>query len=279
MVARAAALVGVLGVVGGCGGKPKSEDAHGVAPPGDGSAGAGSAGTGSAGSGSAGSGSAVAGSAGAGSAVGRPGATTGDLQIRVEWADVPVIARTSPGRTPCGTPRAPSIAPTTTWGVPDALVIIDGGAAPAALVQVTLADCAVSPRLVVGAELAITSAVDQPAKLALRKRGATSDLAHLADGTAVPVMLPISGHTVRAALESSAVYSLDIGDETAWIASAPGAYVTEANGQLTAHDLAPGKHAVTAWLPPRAGQPARAGHGTATVVAGELAELTVALAP
>jgi len=43
--------------------------------------------------------------------------------------------------------------------------------------------------------------------------------------------------------------------------------------------MAVGAHAVTAWLPPRAGQPARTGRGTATVTAGELAELTVTLAP
>lgn len=267
MVARRA-LLGI-GLVA-CSGKPKPDDAHGVV------AGSGSAvGSGSA----AGSGSATGSGAGSGSGSAKPASTakTGDLQVRVEWVDVPVVARSSPGRTPCGTPRAPSIAPTTTWGVPEALVIIEGGAAPAAVARATLADCAVSPRLAVGAALVITSAVDRPATLVLRKRGV--DVGQIAEGVAVPVMLPIAGHAVRAALDADAVYSLDAGDETAWISSAPGAYVTEANGQLTVRELAPGKHAVTAWLPPRAGQPARLGRGVATVVAGELAELTVSIAP
>ncbi|HEY0193897.1 MAG TPA: hypothetical protein VGC42_22425 [Kofleriaceae bacterium] len=219
--------------------------------------------------------------AGPGGVAGRPGATTGDLQVRVEWVDVPVVARSSPGRTPCGTARAPAIAPTTTWGVPDAFVIIEdgAGAGTAAGAQVTLADCAIAPRMAVGGQLTIASAAWQPAKLALRKRGTTADLAHLVDGAALPVLLPIAGHAVRAALDPGAVYALDAGDETAWIATAPGARVTEASGQVTMRELAPGAHAVTAWLPPRAGQPGHLGHGTATVVAGELAELTVKLGP
>src|SRR6185369_13374927 len=101
---------------------------------------------------------------------------TGDLQIRVEWPDVPVVARSSPGRTPCNTPRTPSVAPTTTWGVPDALVIVAGAAPPLAGAHITLADCTLTPRLAVGNGLAITSAVDRPAKLVLRKRGTVANL-------------------------------------------------------------------------------------------------------
>jgi hypothetical protein len=275
VVARALALLALAG----CSGKPRLEDAaHGGA------------------SRDAGPSRDAAADAPDDAAIAR--GATGDLQIRVVWPDVPVAARRSPGRTACGTPRAPSVAPTTTWGVPDALVVVDqpappfGGAAargqapvvdgaePAlAAARLTLADCAVAPRLAVGDSLALTSAVDRPAKLVLRKRGAFD---RLVAGDAVPVLLPIAGHTVTAALDAGSVYSVETDGaepEVGWVAALPGGFVTEANGQVVARKLAAGSHAVTAWLPPRAGQPARSGRGTATIVAGELAELTITLAP
>lgn len=204
---------------------------------------------------------------------------TGDLQIRVVWPDVPTVARTSPGRTACGTPRAPSVAPTTTWGIPDALVIVEGAAPAVAAARLTFADCALSPRLAVGASLALTSAADRPAKLALRKRGTPE---HLGDGDPISVLLPIAGHTVTTALDPGAIYEVageGAAPELGFVATAADGYVTDAGGHAVARQLAVGSHAVTAWLPPRAGQPARSGRGTATVVAGELAELTVTLAP
>jgi hypothetical protein len=258
MVARGFALL-ALAVLAACNGKPRPETTH---VPAREDARAGDA--------------APAGDAQAA----RP--ATGDLQIRVEWPDVPVAARTSPGRTPCHTPRTPSVAPTTTWGVPDALVVIDGAAPPLASMRITLADCTLTPHMAAGSTLAITSAIDRPARLVLRKRGTASALVNLAAGDPIPVMLPIAGHTVTAALDPGAIYSLetDAADpEIAFIAAVPNGYITEATGQVIAHDLAVGPHAVTAWLPPRAGQPARTGRGTATVASRELTELTITLAP
>src|SRR5262249_10201379 len=148
-----------------------------------------------------------------------------------EWPGVPVTARSSPGRTPCGTPRAPSVAPTTTWGIPDALVLVEGAprAAAPSTARVTLADCALTPRIAAGAALAITSAVDRPARLVLRKRGAID---HLAAGDPVPVQLPIAGHSVLAALDAGAIYSLETDapdPEVAFLAAVPG-QVTDAAG-------------------------------------------------
>jgi hypothetical protein len=263
VVARALAVLLSLGASLGaclgltaCSGKPRAEEAaHSVAvrgdaaPPGD-------------------------------AAAAHP--ATGDLQIRVEWPDVPVAARSSPGRTPCNTPRTPSVAPTTTWGVPDALVVIDGATPLLAGAHVTLADCTITPRLTIGTTLAITSAVDRPARLVLRKRGTVATLGHLEPGDPIPVMLPIAGHSVTAALDAGAIYALetDAADpEVAFLAAVPSGYVTDAGGQIIARGLAVGAHAVTAWLPPRAGQPARIGRGSATVTDGDLAQLTVTLAP
>ena len=228
---------------------------------------------------------AVPGDAVPGDAVPGASGTTGDLQVRVEWPDVPVAARSSPGRTPCGTPRAPAVAPTTTWAIPDALVVVDGAPRPAdpPAGRVVLAECALAPRLAVaaGASLAIASAVDRPARVALRRRGAVDHLDHLIAGDPVPVLLPIAGHTVTASLEPGAIYSVETDGpepELAYVAAAS-AQVTDASGHALVRDLAPGAHAVIAWLPPRAGQPARIGRGTATIVAGELTELTISLVP
>ncbi|HEX3765407.1 MAG TPA: hypothetical protein VHW23_42220, partial [Kofleriaceae bacterium] len=176
------ALAAVAPLAGlACGGKPRPEEAalppaHGDAAPGD----------------------AAAGDAAPGdAAAAAPRDTTGDLQVRVEWPDVPVAARSSPGRTPCGTPRTPSVAPTTTWGIPDALVVVEGAPRPAAppTARVTLADCMLTPRIATAAALAITSALDHPARLVLRRRGT---LEQLGAGEPVPVQLPIAGHTVTA---------------------------------------------------------------------------------
>jgi hypothetical protein len=264
---RAAALavvapVALLGGLGACGGKPRPEEAARPPVPGD---------------------AAPADAAAGDAAAPAPSArgATGDLQVRVEWPGVPVAARGSPGRTPCGTRRTPSVAPTTTWGIPDALVVVEGAprtAGPPPTARLTLADCTLTPRLAIGDTLAITSAVDRPARLVLRKRG---PLDHLAAGDPVPVQLPIAGHTVTTALDAGAIYSLETDapePEVAFVAALPG-QVTDATGHAVIRDLSAGAHAVTTWLPPRAGQPARLGRGTATVAAGELTELTITLAP
>lgn len=261
-----------LAMLAACSGKPRPDDSLPTHHDGGSAMGAGSA-------------APAAGSASA--APKRPATGVGDLQIRVEWRDVPVVARTSPGRTPCGTPRAPSVAPTTTWGVPEALVVVEGApAAPPAPARVTLRDCALAPRIVVGESLALTSAADRPASVVLRKHGELAKLASGAkgEGEAVPVQLPIAGHTITAALDADSIYSLETGAaaadiELAYIIPLRGAYVTEANGQVTVHDLPVGSHAVTAWLPPRAGQPARVARGTATITDGDLAEVALTLAP
>ena len=202
----------------------------------------------------------------------------GDVQIRVEWHDVPLAARASAGRTACGTPIAAAVAPTTTWGVPDAFVVVgvEHRDAPDDA-RITLDHCALVPRVVVaGGTIAIASAADAPAKLALTRRGDLRDPATLSAGAARSILLPIAGHEVRAKLDAGAIYEL-AGDQSAWIVAAPNAVVTDANGQATLRELPIGTYPVTAWLPPRAGQPARIAHGKVAVAAGGLAELVVEL--
>jgi len=201
---------------------------------------------------------------------------TGEAQIRVEWPDVPVALRASPGRTPCNTPRSPRLAPTTTWGVPDAFVLAEGKATGTA--RIVAGECALSPRAVVGASLEIVSAVDHPIKLALSRRG---DPAHLDAAATNPrtIELPIAGHEVTVALDDGAIYELATdGGETTWIVAAR-ALVTDATGQVHYRDVPVGPFAVTAWLPPRNGDPGHATRGKLEVATGALGELTLGLVP
>jgi hypothetical protein len=216
----------------------------------------------------------------AAAAIDAPATGDGDVQIRVEWKDTPVVARTSPGRTACGTAKVASVAPTVTWGVPDVFVMLDlPGKARSVDARVRLQDCELSPRIAIaGSELTLESGALTPAKLSLHQVGKLPFGGDLTDA-ARTVYLPIAGHEVVATLEPGALYRVDSDDSTAWIVAAdrPFFSITEANGQVILRDVPVGPHAVTAWLPPRGNQPARIAHGTVTVVAGGLADITLDL--
>ncbi len=214
-----------------------------------------------------------------------PSATTGDVSVRVEWETVPATVRASPGTTPCGTPRRPQVAPSTTWGIGDVLVIVDGAPAAGApsAAHVRLEDCALVPRIAIGGSLVVDSAADRPTKLVIAERSLTADLdAKREESTPKrSLLLPIAGHAVTLPLDAGAVYEITTegkDPETAWIVAATAA-VTDPGGVVLVKDVAVGVHAVRAWLPPRAGQPARHAAGTVTVAAGDLAELTLQLVP
>ncbi|HTR54882.1 MAG TPA: hypothetical protein VMJ10_29540 [Kofleriaceae bacterium] len=196
---------------------------------------------------------------------------TGDVQIRVEWHAVPIELRRSPARTPCGTAAAPAVAPTTTWGVPDAFVAIDAaGAPPSTVARVVLERCALAPHAVVtGERVAVTTTADAPVALTIEDA---------AGGHARAIQLPIAGHEVDVPVQRGATYRLSAPDgDTAWIAAAAGPFVavTEANGQATLRDVPVGRHAVVARLFVRGDKTPRTARGEVDVVAGALAEVTL----
>jgi hypothetical protein len=241
--------------------------------------------------------------------------TTGDVQIRVEWPTMPLAARVSPGSSACGA-LAAQVAPTTTWGIPDVGVFVEGAppasnaatsvaSAPAASssnapggsssnarggsststdgsVRVLVDRCAVSPRIAVGSRIAIASTADQPLKTSLAKRFVVSGPARTikADkGGATAIALPIAGHEVISELAADSIYRLAPEGkdvDDGWIVGAT-AFVTDATGVALIKDVPPGKHAVRVWLPPRGGQPAREAKGEVTVEVGDLADLTLTL--
>jgi hypothetical protein len=211
-------------------------------------------------------------------------AKVGDVQIRVEWRNVPVVARSSPERTSCGTPRAPSVAPTTTWGIPEVFVSIEvdhGKPLAPGRARVVLDPCALAPRVAVaGTTLALASAADAPAAVEL----GTHSLLPLGNaaigGTPTKIYLPVAGHEVEAPLEAGAVYVVAAsGTDPAYVVAAKTPYVaiTEATGHVVIRDVPIGTHPVRAWLPERGRQPARSAAGTVTVGEGALAEVTVDL--
>ncbi len=212
-------------------------------------------------------------------AMATPRPPTGDVQVRVEWTNVPPTARSSPGKTACGTARAPAVAPTTTWGIPDAVVIVDGAPGTPGEARVRFADCALSPRIAIGGALVVDSAADRPTAVKVAQRGELADLRTLTAGVERSIQLPIAGHAVTAPLIVGGIYEItsERGD-AAWIVAAQAA-ITDPSGVVLVRDVPPGVHAVRAWIPPRGGEPARHARGELTVVAGDLAELTLQLVP
>lgn len=216
----------------------------------------------------------------------------GDVQIRVEWKDVPVEARAAPGRTACGTAKPPAVAPTTTWGIPDVVVMIDvnhgkaraqtgSGSTEKLRSRVVLESCALTPRVaIVESPWIVASAMDAPAKVTIAKLGAARPLATPAPaGKPTPIFLPIAGHEAAVALDDDSLDELRSDDDAAIAVVAPTPYyaVTEASGQVVLRDVPVGTFEVAAWLPARSGQAARAARGKVTVTAGGLAEVTLAL--
>jgi hypothetical protein len=206
----------------------------------------------------------------------------GDVSVRVEWHDVPVAMRQSPDRTSCGTAQLPAVAPTTTWGIPDAFVVLSGTRkAPDTTVRVIYDRCAMSPRAVVASsKLAVTGTATHPTDLWVRRAFALDDLGKSLGDGARPLSLPIAGHEADIALDAGYVYEVsDATKDTVFVAAAPTRWVqvTDAAGIAVMRELPAGKYEVTAWFPPRGGAPGRLAHGEVTVTAGALAELTLDL--
>jgi hypothetical protein len=206
----------------------------------------------------------------------------GDVQIRVEWKDVPVVARASPGRTACATAKLAAVAPTTTWGIPDAVVMIEvdhGKALTAEPARIVLEHCALSPRVAIGSSLTIASAMDAPAQLTYARVGAARPLAAPVKAEGKPLRLPVIGHEVEIPIDPSSLLAVTSAEDDALVIAPPTPYfaITEASGQVVLRDVPIGTFDVSALLPARSGQPARTAKGTVTVVAGALAEVTLSL--
>lgn len=221
-----------------------------------------------------------------------PGAfAKGDAQVRVEWKDPPLEARASGGRTKCNTAKVPAVAPTTTWGIPDVIVMIDvdHGKDFAAVgpPRIVIAKCELAPHVLVVAPrvpLIVASGSAQPQQLDYSTLEPAHTLALPPEqfakaALAKPILLPIIGHEVALTLDPDAIVAVRAEEDLAIVVTPTQPYyaVTETNGQIVLRDVPVGTFAVRALLPARGGQLARVAHGTVTVAAGGLAEVTLSL--
>ncbi|MFN0247555.1 MAG: hypothetical protein ACKV2T_11765 [Kofleriaceae bacterium] len=215
----------------------------------------------------------------------------------MEWPTMPLAARMSPGTSACGTPLAAQVSPTTTWGIPEVVVFVEG-APPASSAssssasssgasssgassgtRVSIDRCAVTPRIAIGQRVSIASAAEQPLKASIAKRFAAPEPKQGLKAPVVPIALPIAGHEVSVQLDADAIYRVALeGKDVAdgYVVGAI-AILTDATGVALVKDVPPGKHVVRVWLPPRGGQPARSAKGEVNVEVGDLAELTLTL--
>jgi hypothetical protein len=204
----------------------------------------------------------------------------GDVQIRVEWKDVSADARAAPGRTACKTARPAAVVPTVLWGIPDVFVSIDAPSTSTSTSTSTimLTDCVLAPRAVVlYGTLAIASGMQAPAKVTVQRAGQLPLGGAVKEDKARELYLPIAGHEVEIALDAGSIYRVAAGDEVAWIVATDHPYVgvTESSGTIVMRNVPVGLRAVTAWLPPRSGQPARVAKATVNVAAGVLTDVTL----
>ena len=215
----------------------------------------------------------------------------GDAQLRVEWKDTPTAARASAGRTKCNTAKVPAVAPTTTWGIPDVLVMIDvdhGKAfAPIEQARIVIARCELAPHVLVlppKTVLIVASAAELPQRLgystlALARALALPPAQVPKAAIDKPILLPVVGHEVALTLDPVAITAIKADEDLAIVVTPNQPYygITEANGQIVLRDVPVGTYSVMALLPARGGQDARIAHGTVTVAEGGLAEVTLAL--
>ena len=220
---------------------------------------------------------------GSGSAavIGPAAGSGGDVLVHVVWPDTPIELRQSPGRTSCNTPRLGDVAPSTTWGIADVVVMADAGQGSAGDVRVTARPCELAPRVAIGARAIVDSQTEAPVELAVATAGdphALSAATTATAGSAETVRLPVVGHAATIAVDGVARIGLGSDLDATWVVDwTTAGGITDAAGQVTLRALPPGAHAIVAWLPPRAGHAARIAKGTATVVAGQLVETTLDL--
>ena len=215
----------------------------------------------------------------------------GDAQIRVEWQAPPIEARASSGRTTCNTAKVPAVAPTTTWGIPDVIVMIDAdhgrGFAIAEPQRLVIAQCELAPHVLVVepmTPLIVASGSTKPERLGYATLEPARPLAlppvqGSGAARAHPILLPVVGHEVSLSLHPDAITAIEAQEDVAIVVTPTQPYyaITEANGQVVLRDVPVGTFEVRALLPARGGQVARVARGTVTVIAGGLAEVTLSL--
>lgn len=230
-------------------------------------------------------------------------ATAGTIEVRVEWASAPSTQRDSPGLSACGAPLPPRVRVHTLGGVAGVLVIADVPAgrgfppdAAAAELAVEIDGCVPSPPVLVRGsmptELTVRSLDRRPHLVTISSVVALTSGQALADvrepGADLPaVRLSWAGAAVRREIREPTLLRVAAADAPAHptfvaVLGTPYAGVTDETGAVSLGAAPAGTYPVTAWLPPRAGAPARSARGSVTVGAptdAPPAPLVLSLAP
>ena len=215
----------------------------------------------------------------------------GTIAVTVTWPDAPAAVRRSAGVSACATPRPPRARIGALHGLAGAVVFLDGVTAgkrppPAAPVRLTVRDCAIEPAAAVvprlGATLEVQAQDDLGHTVAIALLGPAWTAAAPAEPSSVTrARLPVWGHTVSLPLPVAGVrrVTADGSDDAAYVVVTdhPYAVVTADDGTAALEQVPAGTHAVVAWLPPAAGQPALLARGTAVVAGGDKVEVTLRL--
>jgi hypothetical protein len=216
-------------------------------------------------------------------AQGTASATTGSIDVKVDWPAAPAQVRASAGRTACGTPRRPAAVIHALHGVADVVVALDGSGAAADSAPATsliVRDCRVEPRVAVvrAGSLVVASGDEHRHQLELVRAGDPASLGDpVADAVLARAALPVIGHEVAFPVADPAVLRVAVGDggDPGWVVVAPQGRVavTDETGAARWDAVPPGTYRARAWLP-SAGARAR---GDVTVKAGASAELRLTL--
>ena len=207
--------------------------------------------------------------------------SAGSLAVRVTWSDPPAELLRSPGLNACGERVAPPVSVHTLNGLRDAVVTIEGIAAgmappPARNAEIAASGCALSPRVQVASRIGATLAVRTDDlvrhQVAIERQGKGADEA------LATLPMPLAGQRYRLPLDQpGTVHAILDGDASdSWIVvpRTPYVAVTDNKGRVRFDGVPPGTYQVAVWHPPveRGGAPAVA-RGSATIAAGEVAEL------
>jgi hypothetical protein len=221
-------------------------------------------------------------------------ATGGGVEVRVEWKGAAAAVRTSPGRNPCRVARRGRARVHTLWGVAGAVVILDAPGAPtkSAPVMLTVTDCEVTPSVAVAPDAPTTIRIydaDQRRHVVLIEPVvAFEQLAEApveaAGKDAVRAVLAWAGAEVEVAAPGAGAIGVateDTPEDVAWVVVAPPTGrvgITDDTGAVGFDAVPVGTHAVTAWLPPAAGEKAKLVNGTVTIEAGRTTKITIDVA-
>lgn len=186
----------------------------------------------------------------------------GRVTLEATWPTAPTSVRTPPGRTPCGTDRAPYATIHTLHGVAAIPVWLEGGGTDRIRTNTVIdvgrcTSLRAGAIVAVGEELRVRNSDERSVGIEIRWGEA---LERAPETVIARTALPVIGHTIAVPLERAGVYRIDAEGvaDPIWVIAVEGAgALTGEMGAATIDGVAPGTYTARAWIPPAGGEPAR----------------------